>query len=697
MELWSLMHFLMPDLFSSRNDFKEWFGDPLEQLIASGATDDSSQQQIVSCLHEVLRPFVLRRLKSDVERQLPMKIEKVLRCPLSRRQRLLYDEFLSRREVQKTLGEQKDYLGMMNILMQLRKVCNHANLFEERRGIHSLVLQAGLLHYSVPQMCLLTPAHGPVCRHLLLVMHYSYTVACSSALKRPLYIEKSKPPAIKYPPFKLRNMKEVYEEGYSKHWEESLERWEGRERVARALLCVLQERSLCFNTALCCRVPLRRPKMEILRQSAANVYCYEPRVLVPMHRQDEGVVDGKHGFSFFAPPYQTWLEDSFMVPFLTELRTRRFMTLAGIQRRKMMGNQGGLRADREFMFDARLDPPPRKYPECPLLSRKWTIQLKVTYPCDVGQVYAPPEEEVALGCPRPPIEITHSKSITNDCGKLQLVTRLLVEIEKEGRKALIFTQFTKMLDILEVFLDQRRYSYLRLDGSTKSLDRMRMVDRFNADERIFVFLLSTRAGGLGLNLIGASVVIFFDSDWNPAMDRQAMDRVHRIGQTKDVHIYRLVSEHTVEEQIWKKQLEKRKLDDLVVNQGQFTLDKLKSWTAQDVMQILTGDDDTDIYKEEVLHGNFDEFLDLEDEEDRINYQQAKVGLKQDEQTMMQDFGDDSSTQLPPLVRWALDRGRKLPHLGQKPPTGIIPPLPKRKRKKRPNDAPKVAVKRQKRR
>lgn len=381
-----------------------------------------------------------------------------------------------------------------------------------------------------------------------------------------------------------------------------------------------------------------------------------------------------------------------MVPFLTELRMRRFMTLAGIAHRKLMGNQGGLRADREFMFDARLDPPPKRYPECPPLGRRWHAQLTLTFPCDAGQVYTPPEEELVIGCPRAPTQITLSKSLMNDCGKLQTVANLLAQLEKD-RKVLIFTQFTKMLDILEVFLDQRGYTHLRLDGSTKSVERMRMVDRFNADERIFVFLLSTRAGGLGLNLTGASVVIFYDSDWNPAMDRQAMDRVHRIGQTKDVHIYRLVSEHTVEEQIWRKQLEKRKLDDLVVNQGQFTLDKLKSWTAQDVMQILTGADDDDIYKEEVLHGNFDEFMELEDEEDRANYQKAKVGLKHDEKTMLEDFGDDSN-QLPPLVRWALYRGKTLPHLGTKPQTGIIPPLPKRKRRQK---LPSTGAKRQKKR
>merc|ERR1719346_707911 len=126
-----------------------------------------------------------------------------------------------------------------------------------------------------------------------------------------------------------------------------------------------------------------------------------------------------------------------------------------------------------------------------------------------------------------------------------------------------------MLDVLEAFVNYHRFTYVRLDGSTKVEARQTLVDWFNNDDRLFLFIASTRAGGVGINLTGANVVIFYDSDWNPAMDRQAMDRAHRIGQTRDVHIYRLISEHTVEENIWKRQLQKRQLDDVVVDQGRF--------------------------------------------------------------------------------------------------------------------------------
>lgn len=96
------------------------------------------------------------------------------------------------------------------------------------------------------------------------------------------------------------------------------------------------------------------------------------------------------------------------------------------------------------------------------------------------------------------------------------------------------------------------------------------MERFNADSRIFCFILSTRSGGLGVNLTGADTVVFYDSDWNPTMDAQAQDRCHRIGQTRDVHIYRLISERTVEENILKKANQKRMLGNIAIEGGNFT-------------------------------------------------------------------------------------------------------------------------------
>lgn len=177
--------------------------------------------------------------------------------------------------------------------------------------------------------------------------------------------------------------------------------------------------------------------------------------------------------------------------------------------------------------------------------------------------------------------------IQYDCGKLQTLDRLLKQLKSGHHRVLIFTQMTKMLDVLEAFLNYHGHIYLRLDGATKVEQRQLLMERFNTDKRIFCFILSTRSGGVGINLTGADTVIFYDSDWNPTMDAQAQDRCHRIGQTRDVHIYRLVSEKTIEVNILKKANQKRMLSDMAIEGGNFTASYFKSSTIKDLFNVET--------------------------------------------------------------------------------------------------------------
>lgn len=174
------------------------------------------------------------------------------------------------------------------------------------------------------------------------------------------------------------------------------------------------------------------------------------------------------------------------------------------------------------------------------------------------------------------VKFPEARLVQYDCGKLQTLDVLLRQLKRNSHRVLIFTQMTRMLDVLEAFLNYHGHVYLRLDGTTKVDQRQILMERFNNDKRIFVFILSTRSGGVGVNLTGADTVIFYDSDWNPTMDAQAQDRCHRIGQTKDVHIYRLVSEKTIEENILKKANQKRLLGDLAIEGGNFTTAYFKS-------------------------------------------------------------------------------------------------------------------------
>ncbi|KAG0339177.1 hypothetical protein BG004_006931 [Podila humilis] len=163
-----------------------------------------------------------------------------------------------------------------------------------------------------------------------------------------------------------------------------------------------------------------------------------------------------------------------------------------------------------------------------------------------------------------------SEELLNSSGKMLVLNRILPPLFERGHKVLIFSQFTTMLDIIEDWAENyKSWPCCRIDGTVKQDDRRRQIAEFNSSPQLKLFLLSTRAGGLGINLTSADTVIIFDSDWNPQMDLQAQDRVHRIGQTKPVMIYRLVTANTFESKIIERAASKRKLEKLVIHKGKF--------------------------------------------------------------------------------------------------------------------------------
>lgn len=165
--------------------------------------------------------------------------------------------------------------------------------------------------------------------------------------------------------------------------------------------------------------------------------------------------------------------------------------------------------------------------------------------------------------PGPPY--TTDEHIVQNSQKMLILDKLLKKLRSEGSRVLIFSQMSRMLDILEDYCSFRGYEYCRIDGQTDHADRVRHIDEYNAPGLSkFVFLLTTRAGGLGINLTTADTVILFDSDWNPQADLQAMDRAHRIGQTKQVKVFRLITLNAVEEKILERATQKLRLDQLVI-------------------------------------------------------------------------------------------------------------------------------------
>ncbi|KAI0014042.1 SNF2-family ATP dependent chromatin remodeling factor snf21 [Xylariaceae sp. FL0662B] len=177
---------------------------------------------------------------------------------------------------------------------------------------------------------------------------------------------------------------------------------------------------------------------------------------------------------------------------------------------------------------------------------------------------------------------TSNDLLWRTAGKFELLDRILPKYRATGHRVLMFFQMTAIMDIMEDFLRFRGIQYLRLDGTTKSEDRSDLLKAFNApDSPYFMFLLSTRAGGLGLNLQTADTVIIYDSDWNPHQDLQAQDRAHRIGQKNEVRILRLISSSSVEEKILERARFKLDMDGKVIQAGRF--DNKSSETDRDAM------------------------------------------------------------------------------------------------------------------
>ncbi|KAI9195095.1 hypothetical protein LWI28_011572 [Acer negundo] len=185
--------------------------------------------------------------------------------------------------------------------------------------------------------------------------------------------------------------------------------------------------------------------------------------------------------------------------------------------------------------------------------------------------------------PGPPYT-TGDHLITN-AGKMVLLDKLLPKLKERDSRVLIFSQMTRLLDILEDYLMFRGYLYCRIDGNTGGEDRDASIESFNTPgSEKFVFLLSTRAGGLGINLATADVVILYDSDWNPQVDLQAQDRAHRIGQKKEVQVFRFCTEYTIEEKVIERAYKKLALDALVIQQGR--LAEQKTVNKDELLQMV---------------------------------------------------------------------------------------------------------------
>ena len=582
-ELWSLLFFLMPtdsnekgiSGFADLQEFSNWFRKPVEQILEHGReTMDDDAKAIVAKLHKVLRPYLLRRLKADVEKQMPGKYEHVVYCRLSKRQRYLYDGFMSRAQTRDILAS-GNYLSIINCLMQLRKVCNHPDLFETREIVTSFAMpKSAVADFEIKELLV---------RRRLLQQDPSSNVdlgvvnlcpGSNEHLSALDTIQKQRLGALGA----LRQLT-------SQQWKR-IEGMQSSGSSTNGEQNVKFDGSSVKSTLASMERAAQYARFEELRHSAyltslrsqrRPLYSYS---LMERLRMDLNPLSRSALPSRRVQLVEKYLNTSSaltdMVPTLSQRSVAMETTIRkfGFVTPKVVAT--GL--------------------DSLVLSSKGVEAIRSTQ-----NDYSPDPFHEARMCLS--IAFPDKRLLQYDCGKLQKLDSLLRTLQAGGHRALIFTQMTRVLDILEQFLNIHGHRYLRLDGSTKIEQRQILTDRFNNDTRILAFILSSRSGGLGINLTGADTVIFYDLDWNPAMDKQCQDRCHRIGQTRDVHIYRFVSEYTIEANILKKSNQKRMLDDVVIQEGEFTTDYFNKLSVHDMLDdsaLVDGDVEASAAMDRVL-------------------------------------------------------------------------------------------------
>ncbi|KAI9481072.1 MAG: SNF2 family N-terminal domain-containing protein [Benjaminiella poitrasii] len=547
-ELWSLLYFLMPNNvsqnmpigFANLKEFQEWFSHPVDRMIENHQQQgiDEESRAAIQKLHTVLRPYLLRRIKADVEKQMPEKHEHIVYCRLSKRQRFLYDDFMSRAKTRETLAS-GNFLNIINCLMQLRKVCNHPDLFEERPILTSFAMddQVQFVGQSLERLIrqrLIWTRDGQVETHTRINLGFLNLVLTDDASNQHVISA-----AVAEETMRLEATKEIMKviarhqkrimiaesRGVTSRDYHDLKKYAKYREMQMHLSAVSRWQMIHYvNHYRCAKRPLYDAGLiNLIRPPRRDdyIFSHHPRFYLQNCESLYNAIQS----------YKDRIENHL---FLIE-------QLGFVTPRAVIAQDRRISYEPTVVVDA-----------APLYAVE-------------NDIFHPIKSRLSIAFP-------DKRLLQYDCGKLQKLDALLRDLAAGGHRALIFTQMTRVLDILEAFLNMHGHRYLRLDGATKVEQRQVLTEHFNNDKRILCFILSTRSGGLGINLTGADTVIFYDSDWNPSMDKQCQDRAHRIGQTRDVHIYRFVTEFTIEENIFRKANQKRMLDNIVIQEGDFTND-----------------------------------------------------------------------------------------------------------------------------
>lgn len=516
----------------------------------------------------ILKPFMLRRIKKHVQKELGDKVEKDIFCDLTYRQRAYYSNLRNRVSIldlieKASIGDDADSTTLMNLVMQFRKVCNHPDLFERaetsspfsacyfaetasfvREGsfVNVGYSTRNFIEYDLPRL-LCGPAgrldipgsDNPRAGFQNKYLSHMMNIWTPDNIRQSI----GKDDGFSWLRFSDTSVGDAAKISSMGVLERALERRGCTNRLARLKIVYGDEedeqnlnsisQSSLFNiadrndTTPITEVASTGHMQGLLNVSKSALEAGGLSVIEPC---------GKPGAS--APPIMISSSGQ-----STAVETRN--TFFNMNIRHAMFGRTTTPMDEEIL-NKQIDP--CKYNKPSMLTKPGSIRRGYTN-----------------------ITVPSMRRFVTDSGKLAKLDELLRQLKAGGHRVLLYFQMTRMIDLMEEYLTYRNYKYCRLDGSTKLEDRRDTVLDFQQRPDIFVFLLSTRAGGLGINLTAADTVIFYDSDWNPTIDSQAMDRAHRLGQTKQVTVYRLITRGTIEERIRKRALQKEEVQRVVISGG----------------------------------------------------------------------------------------------------------------------------------
>ncbi|KAI1498661.1 SNF2 family N-terminal domain-containing protein [Biscogniauxia marginata] len=469
-ELWSLLHFLMPETFLDWEAFEIWFdfSDLQDEEGTTQFLEDKNSQDLVSKIHKVLQPLLLRRIKADVANYLPKKREYVLYAPMTKEQTDLYN------------------------VISNKKIDTRAYL--ENKVVERLTGTTN------------SPANSR-----------SSSRQSSRASSTPVKETKTKP----------ANAFSMMMGNKGKSQPKT-----GKTRVPTPA------------------TPLKgtaKRKASPTDETSVSKSSKSSRQSTPVSSTRSRTRKGRPSYMAADDSDDDKLDDdAFEAKLVKELEAN------------ADDSEEEIRDDEELERAATLELAKLQVSEKKLGNPLMQLRLVCNSPHNFYNPWAFDSNESV------------DESIVTASGKMLLLDRLLPYLFERGHKVLIFSQFKTQLDILHDYCAElRQWNVCRIDGSVAQDNRRQQIKDFNEDPNHKIFLLSTRAGGQGINLASADTVILFDSDWNPQQDLQAQDRCHRIGQTRPVIVYRLATKGTVEEELLMSADAKRRLEKLVIKKGGF--------------------------------------------------------------------------------------------------------------------------------